>query len=324
MAGAARGQHCALIAGPSSRGLGSHRGAVLLALFVTLLWSSSWVLIRWGLEGEALPPLTFAALRYCLAAVVLLVALALQWRRAGPAAHGVAPMARLELTRLVALGVAMYALTQGAIFVALDRQPAAATSLVLSATPLLVAGVAAISLAEVPSRVQVVGALAVLAGAALYLSGDLGGTVAGMFAAGVALSANVSASILGRDINRSRTRSALTVTTVSMSAGALVLAGLALLADGLPEVSVRGWAIVVWLALVNTALAFTLWNLTLQRLSAVESASINNTMLVQISILAWVFLAEAPGVLGIAGIALVTAGVYLVQSRRWAGTRPVV
>ena len=41
-----------------------------------------------------------------------------------------------------------------------------------------------------------------------------------------------------------------------------------------------------------TAFAFTLWNLSLQRLSAVESASVNNTMLVQIALLAWLLLGE--------------------------------
>ena len=42
----------------------SHLWAIGIALFVTVLWSSSWVLIRWGLEDEGLPPLVFAALRY--------------------------------------------------------------------------------------------------------------------------------------------------------------------------------------------------------------------------------------------------------------------
>jgi drug/metabolite transporter (DMT)-like permease len=40
--------------------------AVALALFVTVLWSSSWVLIKRGLE--ALPALTFAVLHHTLAA----------------------------------------------------------------------------------------------------------------------------------------------------------------------------------------------------------------------------------------------------------------
>ena len=88
--------------------------------------------------------------------------------------------------------------------------------------------------------------------------------------------------------------------------------------EGIPAVTMKGWLIILWLAVVNTALAFTLWNLSLQRLSAVESASINNTMLVQIAILAWVFLGEAPGAFGLLGIALVSVGVYIVQSTRWA------
>jgi drug/metabolite transporter (DMT)-like permease len=80
-----------------------------------------------------------------------------------------------------------------------------------------------------------------------------------------------------------------------------------------PEISTRGWAIITWLALVNTALAFSLWNLSLRQLSAVESAGLNNTMLIQIAVLAWLFLGEAPGLVALAGIALVSLGVYLTQ-----------
>lgn len=45
--------------------------AVLLALFVTFLWSTSWVLIKLGLQAS-LPPVTFAGLRYTLAFLCLL------------------------------------------------------------------------------------------------------------------------------------------------------------------------------------------------------------------------------------------------------------
>ncbi|MBK5266459.1 MAG: EamA family transporter, partial [Acidimicrobiia bacterium] len=70
-------------------------------------------------------------------------------------------MGRPTVLRVIALGVVMYALTQGAQFVAIDNQPAATTSLVLSLTPLLVAGFAAISLGEIPAGRQVVGAVLV-------------------------------------------------------------------------------------------------------------------------------------------------------------------
>jgi O-acetylserine/cysteine efflux transporter len=47
-----------------------HRIAVLLVLLVTLIWSSSWALIKFGLAS--LPPVGFAGLRYGLATLCLL------------------------------------------------------------------------------------------------------------------------------------------------------------------------------------------------------------------------------------------------------------
>jgi drug/metabolite transporter (DMT)-like permease len=222
------------------------------------------------------------------------------------------------VVRLVLLGIVMYALTQAAQFVALAEQPAATTSLVLSMTPLLVAAGAAITLAEVPTRAQVAGVVLVASGAVLYFAGDIGATTAGMTAAIVALVANVAAALLGRSINREVRLPALVITAASMAVGAGVLVFIGIGMEGIPAVSARGWLIIGWLAVVNTALAFTLWNLSLQRLTAVESASINNTMLVQIALLAWVFLGEAPGAVGLLGIALVSGGVYLVQATSWS------
>ncbi len=293
--------------------LRSHRVAVWLALLVTVLWSSSWIMIRWGLDDEALPPVMFAGLRYGLAAIALVGFVIVRERRRRTDYH----VSRGFVVRLVALGCVMYGLTQGAQFVALDEQPATTTSLVLSMTPLLVAGTAALTLAEVPSRVQVLGTALVALGAVLYFAGDLGATAAGMIAAITALLANVAASILGRSVNREGRLPAISITAISMGIGAGALVFVAVGLEGIPSISTAGWLIIVWLAVVNTAFAFTLWNLSLQRLSAVESAAINNTMLVQIAILAWVFLGEAPGAIGLLGIGLVTGGVYLVQATRW-------
>jgi drug/metabolite transporter (DMT)-like permease len=43
--------------------------AILQALFVTFLWSTSWVLVKIGLED--IPAVTFAGLRYFLAIPLL-------------------------------------------------------------------------------------------------------------------------------------------------------------------------------------------------------------------------------------------------------------
>jgi drug/metabolite transporter (DMT)-like permease len=86
--------------------------------------------------------------------------------------------------------------------------------------------------------------------------------------------------------------------------------------QGLPPLTPSHWLIIVWLAAVNSAFAFTLWNRILQTLSAVESSVINNTMLFQIAILAWLFLGEDLSLRDCAGLAIAMTGVLLVQIQR--------
>jgi drug/metabolite transporter (DMT)-like permease len=289
-----------------------HVIAVWSALLVTVLWSSSWVLIRFGLDDEALPPITFAGLRYGLAAVVLMsLTLARPTTR-----DSLRQLQRHDLVVLAGLGFVFYTFTQGAQFVAIKYQPAATTSLVLSMTPLLVAAASARSLGERPVRRQYVGAALVAGGALVYFAGDLGATALGLTAALVALGANTASALLGRYANRGHSTPPLVITAVTMSVGAtlLVLSGLVL--DGWPEVSTRAAVLIVWLALVNTAAAFTLWNASLRHLSAVESSGLNNTMLIQIGVLAWIFLDEPLGVLGTAAVIIVSIGIALTRSER--------
>ena len=290
----------------------SHVAAIVTALVVTFLWSTSWVLIRWGLDNESLEPLTFAAIRYGLAAAVLA-----GWvlsRRS--LRQSVRSIDRRMMMNLLLLGVLFYSVTQGAQFVAIDNQPAATTSLILSLTPLLVAGFGAVTLGERSSSRQWIGTALVAMGAWAYFTGDLGATVVGMTAALVSLAANVASGLLGRQVNRSEAVPPVVVTAISMWIGAVVLVGAGAVTEGMPSISARAWSIIAWLAVVNTALAFSLWNLSLRRLTAVESAGINNTMLIQIAILAWIYLSEPPGLAGLAGIVLVSIGVFLTQAAR--------
>lgn len=296
-----------------------HTKAILTALFVTVLWSSSWVLIRWGLDDEGLRPLTFAGIRYLLASAVLAgLVLATPSGR-----NAVSEMSRAVWGRLILLGLVFVAVAQGAQFVAIDTQPAATSSLVLSMTPLLVASASTFALAERPTSRQVSGAALIVVGAIAYFSGDLGFTVVGLAAAIVGLVANAAGALMGRAANRGRALLPVVVTVVSMSAGAIALVIAGLTVEGWPTLSGRAWLIILWLAVVNTAWAFTLWNRSLQLLSATESAAINNTMLIQIGLLAWIFLDEAPGALDIAGMVAVSIGVYLASRPRLDMEAPI-
>jgi len=127
--------------------------------------------------------------------------------------------------------------------------------------------------------------------------------------------ANALSSILGREVNRSETIPPLTVTVVSMGVGGVVLLASGIALQGLPKLSLSSWIIILWLAVVNTAFAFTLWNQTLRTLSAMESTVINNTMLIQIAILAWLFLGEALSGQEILGMVVAGVGALLVQLR---------
>lgn len=291
---------------PSSR-----LGAALQALFVTCLWSTSWVLIKLGLAD--IPALTFAGLRYGLAFGCLLVV--------GLSPARLAALRRLlrrDWARLIALGVLFYALTQGAQFLGLALLPAATVSLLLNATPVVVALLGIGWLGERPTGRQWLGVGLTLAGVAVYFLPVAlpAGQIAGLAVMAVGVLANAGAALLGRRVNRAGNLHPLTVTLVSMGVGVALLLATGLITQGLPTLGPTHWAMVLWLAVVNTAFAFTLWNHTLRTLSAMESSALNGTMLIQIALLAWLFLGEGLTWPGGLGLALVGGGALLAQLRR--------
>ena len=286
----------------------------LQALFVTFLWSTSWILIKFGLEE--IPAISFAGMRYTLAFLLLAPALLASATRR-------AELRRLrpsDWLRLSLLGVVIYSLTQGAQFVALSFLPAVTLSLILSFSPAAVALLGASFLGERMNRLQWVGLGCFLLGAALYfLPLTVPLQIIGLAVAAVGLLANSFASLLGRAVNRRGDLHPLVVTVVSMGAGSILLLAVGFTVEGVPQLDLSGWCIILWLAVVNTALAFTLWNHTLRSLTAIESTLINNSMLVQIAILAWLFLGETISAKEGFGLLLAVLGVLLVQL---AGARP--
>jgi drug/metabolite transporter (DMT)-like permease len=266
------------------------------------------VLIKFGLKE--IPALSFAGLRYLLAFLVLAPAvpasreLRSQLRR----------LTRSDWLRLGLLGVVFYTLTQGAQFVALDLLPAVTLSLILSFSPAAVALLGASFLGEKLSRRQWGGVAFFLLGAVVYfLPLEVAFHGLGLAVAVLAMLANSGGALLGRSVNRRGDLHPLLVTVVSMGIGSALLLATGLAVEGVPRLDGSAWATILWLAIVNTAVAFTLWNHTQRRLTAIESSLINNTMLVQIAILAWIFLGEPIGAREGAGLVLAVLGVVLVQ-----------
>jgi drug/metabolite transporter (DMT)-like permease len=291
-----------------------HALAVLQALLVTFLWSTSWVLIKFGLDDLDIAPISFAGLRYALAALILLPF----GVRAMRARSGHTPMDRRLVVRVAIYGLLFVAVAQGAQFAALSMLPATAVSLILSSIPAAVALMALAGSHERATLWQVAGIALLTVGAVLYFGpfDVVPGTELGFVAAGICMLSAAFSSHLGRSLARDaigRLGGPIGLTAVSMAIGAaaLLLVGVAL--EGWPRLDLVGWLIVVWLAVVNTAFAFTLWNHTLRTLTAVESSVVNNTMTVQVAILAIVFLGEVLGPLQLIGLLLAATGAAVVQ-----------
>jgi drug/metabolite transporter (DMT)-like permease len=292
--------------------------AILQALLVTFLWSTSWVLIKVGLQGD-LPALTFAGVRYVLASIVLA-----PWVLAHPGSRSVLRrMPGSVWGRLVLYGIILYTLTQGALFLSLSYLPANPVSLILNLTPLLVAAASLATGGERPTPLQGLGVLVAAGGVAAFFLpvGSDPLPAAGLAALLVCLGSNAVSSLMGRAINRRLDLPPLAVTFVGMAAGSVALLALGVGTQGFGTWKPEHWWIVAWLAVVNTALTFTLWNHTLRTLTAVESSILNGLMLPQIVLLAYLFLGESLTGRQIAGLVLVGVGTLVVQIRRETGQR---
>ena len=284
--------------------------SILLALLVTFLWATSWVLIKWGLSD--ISPLMFAGIRYFLAFLCLLPFALTKIHR-----DEIARLRKRDWVLLLLLGALYYALTQGTQFAGLAVLPAMSVSLILSFTSLFVAAIGIKTLGEKPGRLQWLGLALNILGACLYFY-PVQFPQKQWLAVGIVflgMLGNSVSTVIGRKINRDIRLAPISVTTISMGFGSILLLATGLILEDLPRLTLSNWGLVVWLAVINTALAFTWWNKALQRLEAMEASIINNTIMVQIAILAWVVLGERMDSLEILGVSLAAIGAVLVQLR---------
>ena len=287
---------------------------IFQAFFVTILWSSSWPIIKFGLKE--IPPLFFAGTRYVAASVILLIyVISFQKYR-----QEIKNLSKRWWLKLILYGVVFYSITQGAQFLGLNYLPAITVSLLLSFTPIIVLFFANILLKEKSNIIQILLIVAALGGALLYflLSPELSSTpfsiVSGYMQNFLELANPIpfKLRIFGRSINQSKEVSTVVITSVSMFIGSIIMLIAGFSVEGIPKLSPISTGYILILSVVNTAFAFTIWNHAMQKLKAVEISIINNTMLFQITILAVIFLAERPtGIQWIGLIIVAVAGLLL-------------
>jgi len=285
-----------------------HIKAILLALLVTFLWSTSFVIIKIGLAD--IPPLTYAGLRYTIAFICLLPLVFIKKN-----SKQIIKLNKRDWLKLFFLGILFYAFTQGTQFLGLSLLPAVTVSLWLNFTPLIVAVMAIFLINEFPTTLQWIGTLLFLAGIITYFFPVelIENQVTGLIVMTIGVLANAASAVLGRNINRDAKINPVVVTIISMGIGSIILLIIGIAIQGLPSISFQNIYYLLWLAVINTALAFTIWNFTLRTLSAMESSIINGTMLIQIAFLAWIFLGEEISMKEGIGMLVAASGAVLVQ-----------
>lgn len=289
-----------------------HIISIIQALFVTFLWSTSFIIIKLGLVE--IPPITFAGLRYFLAFLCFLPFILFKRKYL----EEIKNLNSAQWKKLILLGFVFYTFTQGAQFLGLSLLPSVTVSLILNFTPIIVAVMGIFLLNERPTLLQWIGAILFFIGILTYFLpiSLLEHETLGLLIMCIGVLANSGSAIIGRNVNRNKDISPFVVTFISMGIGAIILliAGLSL--KEFPIISTTNWLFLIWLAAINTAVAFTIWNLTLRTLTAMESSIINGTMLIQIAILAWVFLDEKITLQEGMGMVIAALGAVLVQLKR--------
>jgi len=250
-------------------------------------------------DGVDVPSLLF--LRFGLAGALMVVVMRVR---------GMAWPRGRNLLLLVAMGGLGYVGQSFCYFAALQYASAGLTALLLYLYPAIVTVLSAVLARRRLSPMRMLAVLATLFGTGLAVGGSLAGSTLGILLGATAALIYSVYILVGERVTP--VSGAMASATVIMLAAALVC-GLAVLVRGpaLPG-SVVGWAAVVSIATLSTAVAVITFFAGMARLGAADAATLSTLEPVVSIVLAAMFLDEALGQWQIVGGAIVLGAVILL------------
>lgn len=280
--------------------------AFLESLFVMVLWSSSPPLLKIALED--LTPVEIAGFRYFGAFLILLPILLLRSRdtlRGLSARHWLG---------LIVMGILAYTIGNIALITSLETLSATETAFSLNSIPLITLILGMLFLKEIPRRVQFLGFLLTILGAIIFFGPARITTVSN--AIGLALLGSFALAIFGT-MSRAYARSGI-VDTVTLAAIPLGIGGGLLLVIAPTSYNNLNQSTVMtllWLTVINTALAYLIWNHARKFLKAFESSTIVNLLPIGTALMAPLMIGESVPVHSWIGMMIALVGVILVGLR---------
>jgi drug/metabolite transporter (DMT)-like permease len=301
-------------------GISSRTIALAASLAATAIWSSSFVVTQIGLRYMG--PLTVVALQYVVALVVLLPFLLRgvkgplyqSWRNLLPT--------REIWIQLVGLGVIAYVIGNGTLIFGLQRVPAATAALLLNTTPLLVMLGSAVLLKERPTLEQTGGIGVTVLGSAVFFSeGATASWGWGVLLVMIGVLAFSCFSLIGRDLAKGGKTSTELLTAVPLATAALLLTIVALAIEGLPTIRLESIAVVVWLGILDTAIAYALYNHALRELTATEISAIISLTPLGTALIGWLCLSQQLAFVQLIGLVCTVIGILIVECQPLAFSR---
>lgn len=287
-----------------------------LSLFVLLsaIWGSAFMAINLGLEF--FPAVTFAAIRYDIAGVVMLGYAA--W-----AADNPVPTTRGEWG-LVAIGAVFLIAAYHAFLFVGQSDPAvtsAIAAIIVSLSPVLTTGFArALLPSERLTVLGIVGLLLGLAGVVVLAEPDPGNLTGDGTLAKLLVLAAAASFAFGSVLTR-RVDAQLEIETLegwAMLLGGLLMHGVALGLGESPaaiEWTTEAVLSLVYLSIVASAVGFLIYFDLLERLGPIEINLVSYVAPVFAAITGWLFLAEGLTMRTVAGFLLIFAGFVCIKRR---------
>ncbi len=284
--------------------------AILGAVLVTLLWSTSYFInkIAFGLQ---IGPLMLAGIRYFLAGFFTLISF--KFTNKNKQTNSVT---KLSFIQLLLLGVTGFAMAQGLQYAGQKFLIPTQTSLVLNIT-----NTSAVLLLEVlwlkenKLSTAIIGMTILVMGSLCYFypfsfapEDILGIGLVAFSSLGYAL--NLA---LNRKLLKDKSASPAQLVAWPMILGSLFLISTAIILKEPFVWSSQLGLVLIWLALVNGTIAFTLWTWAQKSLTILETSLINNLMLIEIALMDVFYAHRVLSGLQWFGILLVALAVVSVQ-----------
>jgi drug/metabolite transporter (DMT)-like permease len=286
--------------------LDSHHKATLQILITAILWGTTFVVVRIGVDE--IGPLSLAGIRFFTAGLLLLPFLMLKKIPNEEIKRNILPLALV--------GILSYAIGNGSLNYALQFLPATLVSFLMSFITPIILIFSIIWLKEFPTPVQTAGLVFVFFGIILYFypqqipfhAKGFGILMLGLL--GFALQTT-----LGRFLARGKNIQTITLTTIPLIIGGGILLIVSFFVEGFPVISQKTVLILGWLIFFNTIIGQLLYSSAIAEITAIQINLVLNLSPFFTAIFAWFLLGEQLGITQVAAMGTVFIGTYLVQRK---------